>query len=232
MKRARTIIESFNYAISGIIYALRTQRNMKIHFITAIFVIIASSFFDFTTVELLAIFFAIALVIISEMVNTAIETTVDLVTSKYHPLAKIAKNVAAAAVLIAAVNSLIVGYLIFYHRFEKMTNTFLFKARNCPEYIFLVSITLVIILVIIIKLKHGKGTPFRGGMLSGHTAVAFAITTAIFFTASTTVFFLTILMALLVAESRLETGIHTLAEVILGAVLGTAITSFLFLFSK
>ena len=64
------------------------------------------------------IFFTISLVIIAEMINTAIEATVDLITDKYHPLAKIAKNVAAGAVLISAINAIIVGYIIFSNRYE------------------------------------------------------------------------------------------------------------------
>lgn len=116
MKKSRTLLESFNYAISGIIYSLKTQRNVRIHFFMAFLVLAASSFFDFSAVELLMIFFTIALVIITEMINTAIETTIDLVTEKYHPLAEIAKNVAAGAVLVASLNALAVGYIIFYRR--------------------------------------------------------------------------------------------------------------------
>jgi len=120
MKKSRTLLESFNYAISGIMYSLKTQRNVRIHFLTALLVIAASSFFNFSAIELLIIFFTIALVIIAEMINTAIETTVDLVTEKYHPLAEIAKNVAAGAVLVASLNALVVGYIIFYGRLVKL----------------------------------------------------------------------------------------------------------------
>ncbi|AYO32222.1 diacylglycerol kinase [Biomaibacter acetigenes] len=113
MKKSRTLLESFKYAVSGTIYSFKTQRNIRIHFLTAITVLLVSPFFNFGAIELLIIFFTIALVIITEMINTAIETTVDLVTEKYHPLAEIAKNVAAGAVLISALNAVVVGYLIF-----------------------------------------------------------------------------------------------------------------------
>lgn len=228
MRRARTLIESFNYAVSGIIYALKTQRNLRIHFLAAILVLMTSSFFDFSKEEILLIFFAIALVIITELVNTAIESTVDLVTSEYHPLAKIAKNVAAGAVLIAAINSVVIGYLIFYKRFEKFTTVFLFKARKTPGYVFFISLAIVILLVIILKQKHGSGTPFRGGLPSGHTAVAFSILTAVFFLSSSVIFILCSILALLVAQSRIETGIHSIGEVILGGILGIAVTGLIF----
>lgn len=228
MKRARTLLESFNYAISGIIYALKTQRNMRIHFFVALLVLFTSSFFDLSATEILLILFAIVLVIITELVNTAIESTVDLVTLDYHPLAKTAKNVAAGAVLVAAVNSVIVGYLIFFKRFEDFTRVFLFKARNTPRYVFFISLAIVIPLVIILKISHGSGTPFRGGLPSGHTAVAFAILTAVFFISSSVTFILCFIMAILVAESRVETGIHSISEVILGALLGIVVTSLIF----
>lgn len=111
--KSRSLIESFNYAVSGIIYTLKTEKNMRIHFIIATIVIILSLFFDFTRLELLILFFSIALVLIAEMINTAIERTVDLITEDYHPLARLAKDIAAGGVLIAALNSLIVGYLLF-----------------------------------------------------------------------------------------------------------------------
>ncbi len=117
MKRARTLGESFVYAISGILYAFKSQRNIKIHFIIALFVIIFSCLLKLSTTELLIVYVTITMVLASEMVNTAIETVVDMYTQEYHPLAAVAKNVAAGAVLISAINALVVGYFIFYNKF-------------------------------------------------------------------------------------------------------------------
>jgi diacylglycerol kinase (ATP) len=116
MKRARTLGESFFYAISGMLYAFRTQRNIKIHFMTALLVIIFGYLLKLSIMELLALSITIALVLVAEMINTAIETVVDMYTQEYHPLAAVAKNVAAGAVLISAINAIFVGYLIFYKR--------------------------------------------------------------------------------------------------------------------
>lgn len=153
MKRARTLLESFSYAISGILYALKTQRNMRIHFSAALLVLTTSFLFNFTIVELLFILFSIAFVIITELVNTAIESAIDLVTLEYHPLAKIAKNVAAGAVLVAAINSVVVGYMIFYNRLGSFTRVFL-QVRNTSEYIFFIGLAVVVFLIIILKAKH------------------------------------------------------------------------------
>lgn len=116
MKRARTLGESFFYAISGILYAFRTQRNIKIHFMTTLLVIIFSYLLELDTMELLAVSITVALVLAAEMINTAIETVVDMYTQEYHPLAAAAKNVAAGAVLVSAINAVVVGYLIFFKK--------------------------------------------------------------------------------------------------------------------
>lgn len=116
MKKARTLAESFFYAISGILYAFKTQRNIKIHFMVAILIIIISFLLKLNTIELLIVFLTIAMVLTAEMINTAIEAVVDMFTQEYHPLGRVAKNVAAGAVLISALNAVIVGYLIFYKK--------------------------------------------------------------------------------------------------------------------
>ncbi|SHM05919.1 diacylglycerol kinase (ATP) [Caldanaerovirga acetigignens] len=113
MKKSRTLFESFIYAISGVIYSLKTQRNMRIHFLAALLVMVLSKYLNLEKIEIVAVAFAATLVIIAEMINTAVETAVDMITDRFHPMARIAKNVAAGAVLIAALNALVVGYMVF-----------------------------------------------------------------------------------------------------------------------
>ncbi|MCF6095920.1 diacylglycerol kinase [Thermovorax subterraneus] len=113
MKKSRTLFESFLYAISGVVYSLKTQRNMRIHFMAALIVMVLSKYLGLKEMEMVAVIFAAALVIIAEMINTAVETAVDMITDKFHPMARIAKNVAAGAVLVAALNALVVGYMVF-----------------------------------------------------------------------------------------------------------------------
>lgn len=231
MRKRKSLIDSFNNAVNGIIYSLKTERNLKIHFTTAILVILISLFFDFTRVEFLILCISIAFVLMSEMINTAVERVVDLITEDYHPLARLAKDIAAGAVLISAINSLIVGYLLFFDRLEPINNLVLFKIRNSPIHMTFIALVLVIILTVVLKARFykGRGTPFQGGAVSGHSALAFCIATIISFIGnniliSTLVF----IVAILVAESRVEGKIHSPLEVISGALLGIIVGMLIF----
>lgn len=113
MAKKVRFLRSLNFALQGIKYCLLKERNIRIHMVFAFLAILLSWFFDISNVEWALIFLAITLVIALEMINTAVERTVDIYTAEYHPLAEIAKNAAAGAVLIAALNALIVGAVIF-----------------------------------------------------------------------------------------------------------------------
>ena len=139
-KTRPSIIEAFNAAIQGIIYTFKYERNMKIHYIIAVAVLIISLRFDLNKFEMMILILSISLVIISEMFNTAIENTVDLVTDKYHYLAKIAKDVAAGGVLISALNAVAVGYLIFYDKFTDLSKSLIFTIRKSDPHVTLICI--------------------------------------------------------------------------------------------
>ncbi len=94
-------------------YGLQTQRNMRIHLLAGALVISLSCILRVAPAELLMLVFAVSLVWVTEMLNTAIEKCVDLITEEYHPLAATAKNVAAGAVLVAAVNAVLAGLVVF-----------------------------------------------------------------------------------------------------------------------
>lgn len=227
--KSRSIIESFNYAVDGIIYTLKTQRNMRIHFALAVFVLILSLFLNFTRLEFLILFITVTFVIATEMINTAIEKAIDMITEDYHPLAKISKNVAAGAVLVSAINAIVVGYLLFFDRFNPFSGLLLTKIRNSPVHLTFISLFLVILITIAIKTKAQTGTPFKGGIVSGHTAVSFLIATCIsFVTKNILVTTLAYFMAILVGESRIEGKIHSLLEVIMGGVLGVLVGILIF----
>ncbi|PTR83624.1 diacylglycerol kinase, partial [Bacillus anthracis] len=114
--KIKKMVESFNYAINGIIETVRTQRNMKIHIFAVLCVLLACFLFDVSKIEFLILAITITLVLGAEIINTAIEATIDMSTNHYHPLAKIAKNASAGAVLVTAVNALLVGYIIFWDK--------------------------------------------------------------------------------------------------------------------
>lgn len=110
--RAETLIDSFKYAFEGIAYTLKTQRNMRIHSVVGFLVFLAGLYFKVSRLELAILVMVASTVVVAEMINTAIESVIDLYSRQRHPLAKIAKDVAAAAVLISAFAAAIVGLLI------------------------------------------------------------------------------------------------------------------------
>lgn len=105
--------KSLGYAISGIIQCIQKERNIKIHLVFMFLVIICGFLFRLSITEWLVCILLFGLVISLELVNTAIEAVVDLCTQEYYPLAKIAKDTAAGAVLISAIASVVIGLIIF-----------------------------------------------------------------------------------------------------------------------
>jgi diacylglycerol kinase (ATP) len=232
-RKSKSLIESFNFAFEGIIHSLRTQRNLRLHFLIATGVIVAAVAFDVSRLELIVLFISISFVLIAEMLNSAIEAAVDVASTSFDPLAKLAKDVAAGAVLIASINAVAVGYLIFSGDVAERSGRFLDRLSTAPADLTVVALVLTIILVIGGKALSGRGTPLRGGLPSGHAAVAFAG-----WMAATLVLHdsghrflissLTFIMALLVAQTRVEAGVHSAVEVSVGAVLGSLVTLALF----
>ncbi len=110
--QSRSRVESFRYAFSGLWYMLRTQRNAWIHTIATVCVIVLGLWLALSRIEWGILALTIGLVWMAEFVNTALEAVVDLASPDTHPLAKVGKDVGAAAVLIAAITSVVVGMLI------------------------------------------------------------------------------------------------------------------------
>ena len=229
MEKNTNLIKTFNYAIDGIIYTLKSQRNMKIHYAIAILVLFLTLFLNLSRIEIIAVFFSISLVILSEMFNTAIEKTVDLVTTEYNPLAKIAKDVAAGAVLISALNSIMVAYLVFFDRLNPSTLSLLIKIKNQDVHVTIIGIIITLLFVVAGKTLSSKGSHVQGGVVSGHAALSFALATSIgYISENALVATLSFMLALLVAQSRIEGRIHTLREVIYGGILGILVITLLF----
>jgi diacylglycerol kinase (ATP) len=228
---APSLLESFNYAFEGIIHVLRTQRNMRIHFVVAAVVLVAALATGVSRLELIALLLAIAFVMIAEMINTAIEGAVDVSTTSFDPNAKLAKDIAAGAVLIATINAVAIGYLVFSGQVADRSSRLLDQLANAPAQLTLIALVLTAIVVIATKAFTGRGTPLSGGLPSGHAAIAFAGWMAVTlildsqrFLVSSVVF----IMALLVAQTRVESGIHSALEVFYGSLLGALTTLVLF----
>lgn len=228
--RSRSLLWSFNYAIDGVAYALRTQRNMRIHIVAAILVLFASLFFKIERAEFLAVVFAVAFVLVTELVNTAVEATVDIATDTFEPLAKVAKDVAAGAVFVSAITALIVGYIVFFTRLTHVTDILLVRVRQAPLHVTVVALAMTGLAVLIMKsFKREAGTWMRGGWPSGHTAFATAGATAVgFITGNAVATVISMSVAALVAQSRVESEAHTIPQVLWGAAVGLLITTLIF----
>jgi diacylglycerol kinase (ATP) len=228
MTRRPSIIQSFNYAIEGVIHVLRTQRNMRIHFAVAVAVLVIAAAVGVSKLELIALLISIAFVLVAEMINSAVEGAIDAATTSFDPMAKLAKDIAAGAVLIAAVNAVAVGYLVFAGKAADKSARVLDKLKNAPAEITLIALVLTVIIVIATKAWTGRGTPLRGGLPSGHAAVAFAGWMAATYIVGDSHRFivsaLTFMMALLVAQTRVESGVHSALEVAYGGALGALVT--------
>lgn len=227
--KARSLIDSFNYAFDGVVYAFKTQRNIRIHFLAAGLVLLTSLVLRLTKVEILVLLAVICFVIVTEMINTAIEVAIDLITRERHPLAEIVKNVAAGAVLVASLLAVVTGYLIFFPKLETMIPRVIVSLQTAPSYLSLIAILLTVVMVIAGKAFTQTGRPLQGGMPSGHTAMGTAAATTIAFISKNGLLtLLAFFLVILVAESRLENKVHSLLEVLAGGLLGFFLTTLIF----
>jgi len=227
--KSRHFMESMTFALRGMVHAYRTQRNFRIHLLMALLVILLATAFRMSPLETALLALVIGLVLVAELINTAIESLVDLVTEEYHPLAAAAKNVAAAAVLISSIIAAGVGFLLFSERLVLLHQRHLVRLPPIPAQVTLVGVAAVLIAVLLLKAFGGAVLQLQGGMPSGHAAVAFSLATATFFISPTALPVLfSLAIACLVAQSRVEARIHNVAEVVAGGLLGILLTTLVF----
>lgn len=223
-----SFINAWENAFNGIVYAVTTQSNIKKQLVIAVIVLIISLFFNLNRAEFLCFMFTIILILVAEMINTAIETVVDLYTDLYHPKAKIAKDVGAGAVVISAINAIIVGYFLFFDKIADIGLNFIKNVVETPTHLAFVGIFITIILIVALKAASttNKNKLIKNNFMpSGQAGIAFAANTIIWILNDNIVILtLSLIMALLVSESRVETKKRTTKEVIVGALAGTAIT--------
>jgi diacylglycerol kinase (ATP) len=197
--------------------------------IAALLVLTACFFYDLSRVEFLVLTITITMVIVAEMFNTAIECAIDLTANYYHPLAKVAKNTAAGAVLISAINAVVVGYILFWERISFLGPLVIKKIKQSDPYTIFIILIIVSICTVVVKAIFGEGTPLRGGMPSGHSAIAFCLATTIaLISEEPLAILLSYLLAFIVAQSRVDSHIHSVIEVLAGAVFGTLMSILLF----
>jgi diacylglycerol kinase (ATP) len=224
MKPSR-FIDSLNCAIDGILYAARTQKHVRDHLLVSIAVLLCALFLKVSAVEFVLLAISISFVLFAELINTAVEATVDMITTEFHPLAKIAKDVAAGSVLLSVTGALVTGYLILSSYIFPLYKELLGMIGTPVEMAAIVSLLIVVIIVIMLKALSGGGQAFHGGLVSGHAAVAFSIATLVTLaTQDPVISLLTLVLAVMVSHSRLLMHIHTLKEIVFGALTGTGVT--------
>lgn len=222
-------IKSANFAIEGILHGAKTERHLRYHLYAAAAVLLLSYVIGVSKQDFLVISLVTIMVLLAELLNTSIEAVTDLLSPERSEKARIAKDVAAGAVLITALGAAIVGYIILIPYLRRWFQEGFYIARHSGEEISIIALVLVLILVVITKAYMGRGSPLRGGLPSGHAALAFSIWVIVTFTTGSFISsILCFVLASAVAASRVVQKIHSIWEVILGGLMGTTVTYLLF----
>lgn len=227
--RKRAFLHSLNKAVEGFIHVVRHERNMRVHFFIAFCILLAAVFLGVPRVDWLILCVAACLVLMAEMINTAIEEMLNFLHPKYHATVGLVKDISAGMVLVASANALILGFFIFSKYWGMPFDFMVTRLRHSAPYVMFISVLTAVFFVIYGKARFKKGTPLRGGIVSGHSAVAFSLWTVLVFSQESP--FVTgvgFLLALLVAQSRLRSKIHSFWEVVAGALVGVTVTTFCF----
>ncbi len=230
--RPKSQWDSFRYAIEGVVHVFRTQKHMRFHFFMVVLVLILGMLCRFSSLEMIVLMLSTGAVLVTEMINTAVETTVDLVTQTYHPLAKLAKDIAAGAVLIAAIAAGLIVFILFFG--DRHFGPLRIAVHEDPRPLAVLATICILLLVVImiVKVMGGKGSILSGGVVSGHAAIAFLLAVTIIYRSSMDPFsiILALALAFLVAQSRVEGKIHTIREVVIGGLLGVCLTAGIYYF--
>lgn len=225
----RKLVDSFSFAIDGIKQAFQSERNLRIHVIIGLLVLILGVLLGLTRVEFIILLFVISLVLVMELFNTVVERIIDLVSPNYHPRAKVIKNIAAGAVLISSMNAAIIGFLLFYNRLDEFSPRLFNWFLEQPAYLTFFLVLLLMVVLFFIKYKQNQTFSLQGGMPSLHSALAFSLATVIGFGNDNPLLILIgFSLAFLVAQSRVEGRIHKISEVIWGGLLGVLLTVLIF----
>lgn len=227
MRDVKKFRRSFRYAYEGLKYALSSQQNMQFHFSAAIITLILAIVFKLPKTEILFVLLSITLVIVCELINTAVEKAVDLAMPDRHPLAKIAKDVAAAAVLVSAVFAAIVGMVVFYEPIERLIREAGTAKSGLTPGLIWTLVALVALTVIVAQTRFSKHRiPLRPSLL---TAVSFAIATWIaLLTANTLIALLGYSLSIQLMFVLYDKRSRQLPQLAAGAIIGSVMTALAF----
>lgn len=226
----KTMFSAMGYAINGIISAFKTERNLRIHYLTGLCVFLLSLFFDFTKSEFACLCLTVGFVIFAEMMNTAVEAVVDLLTDVYNPHAKIAKDVAAGGVLISAAISVVVAYFLFIDKLTNATTVLLDSIINSPTHILITILFIVGIAVVILKgIYTGKNKRYSKSFPSFKIAISCAMAMySWIISKSEIVGAISFILCFFIAQTKMERRGATIIQMILSGLLGVLIVIIVF----
>ncbi|HHX41461.1 MAG TPA: diacylglycerol kinase [Armatimonadetes bacterium] len=224
--KSRTLLDSFRFAVEGVLHVFRTQRHMRFHFFMMVLVLVLAKIYRLNRTELLVLFFSVCFVLITEMFNTAVEAVTDMITEAYHPLAKQAKDVSAGAVLIASINAVVVGFVLFLDDARiRQVLAGAYESSPMPvAYIAVIEVVMLLAVLVVLRVMGYNPTDSRSP-INGHAALAFSLATLIVLVAQqeVAVGVFALLLAALVVQSRLERGLEGFRAVFTGALLGISL---------
>jgi diacylglycerol kinase (ATP) len=191
-----------------------------------IFLLLLGLFLGMSKIELIILFIATGVILLMETINSCIEDVLDFLHPEYNPKIKVIKDMWAGAVLFSGILAGIVCYLLFSSYLIIPVENGIQRLKETHWHLTFFTLLLVISIVIIIKAFFHKGRPLRGGLPSGHSAVAFSIWTIVLFLQPNIVVIATLvlILAILIAVSRIRQDIHSVSEVFFGALIGILIT--------
>lgn len=229
VRQIQRLINSSNYAIEGILYAIQTERHVKIHLIAAFTVLVFAFAIGIQKNDFIDVVLICCIVIVAEMFNTAIEVIVDMVSPHHSEGARIAKDIAAGAVLICAIAAVVIGYIIFYPYFCNIYLNGFKLASHYGEYVAVLSFMVVMIIIVAIKIYVGHEHPLRGGGASGYAALSFsAWVSLVIMIPQHWIGWILLIPILGISSQRLYKKLHSPLEVLVGILIGSTVTFFLF----
>lgn len=229
----KSTVQSLSYAWEGVVHAFAAHKHTRMQAVTVFLVVLAAVGLNVPPLPFLSLLGAMMLVVVAQLLNTALEYVAELTGGQDKPVAQAARNIADGAVLVAGVFAFVTGIIVFVH-FSDLPSVFA-EAQLPRELrigvLQLTALGLFIVALIVgtVKRVSKRGTLTLGGPVSGHAAIGFLLATAIIFvTGNLSAAILAVALAMLIVQSRFQTGVHSLTELLLGSALGVLVGIVLF----
>lgn len=225
----KKIIESLNATFEIMVELIKSERSLQVQFSISLLLLLLSLVFNFSRIDTMILTIIITVNIAVQLVVVSIKKIVDRVYANNEKMADIIKTMVSGSTFVMICGSIFIGYLLFFNNLAFNPYATIDKIRGRETHLVFLSLAVSIIVAVFLKTKTNTGRPFQGGYASGHSAIAFSIATVItIINEKILTGLLAYMLAFLVAESRVENKIHTIRETVVGGILGTVVTIFMF----